>query len=175
MIRSQRLGNSPKEQMPVRIPCECGKETQAEEKKANTRKGPWLIHFFARTNDVVPGRDFLLSCPDKVRATMLAALKAVAEAPPPAFSGGGYWEAMHQEMAGYYEVRVDGPQREHFRLFCVLVRDEDGSLQLGGPSLVILGGKSKAFRTVLSSKDYADIRVLGDEFSSTTPRSVERP
>ena len=106
---------------------------------------------------------------------MLAALKAVADAPPPSFSGGGYWEAMHGDMAGYYEVRVDGPKRKHFRLFCVLERDDGGSLQLGGPSIVILGGKSKAFRTRLSSKDYASVRAAGAEFASTTPRSVEWP
>ena len=47
---------------------------------------------------------------------------AVAAAPPPAFSGGGKWEAMHGEMSGFFEVRVDGPQRHHYRLFCVLER-----------------------------------------------------
>jgi len=31
---------------------------------------------------------------------MVAVLSAVADAPPPAFSGGGKWEAMHDEMAG---------------------------------------------------------------------------
>jgi len=30
-------------------------------------------------------------------------------APPPRFSGGGKWEAMHGDMAGYYEVRATGP------------------------------------------------------------------
>ena len=30
------------------------------------------------------------------------------------------WEAMHGEMGGYYEIRVTGPGREHFRLFCRL-------------------------------------------------------
>jgi hypothetical protein len=47
-------------------------------------------------------------------------LDAVAEAPPPAYSGGGKWEAMHGSMGGYYECRVTGPAREQFRLFCVL-------------------------------------------------------
>jgi hypothetical protein len=41
-------------------------------------------------------------------------LDAVAAAPPPAFSGGGKWEAMRGKMAGYYEVRAIGPGREHF-------------------------------------------------------------
>jgi hypothetical protein len=54
---------------------------------------------------------------------MVAVLHAVRDAPPPAFSGGGKWEAMHDEMAGFYEVRVDGPQRRHYRLFCLLEQD----------------------------------------------------
>ena len=31
-------------------------------------------------------------------------------------------DACGQDMSGYYEVRADGPQRKHFRLFCVLER-----------------------------------------------------
>lgn len=102
---------------------------------------------------------------------LVAVLKAVADAPPPQFSGGGKWEAMHGEMAGYYEVRVDGPDRHHFRLFCVLDRD-GAAVGLGGPSLVIITGKDKPFRTVLSTRDYADVRRLGTEFRSRRPRSV---
>lgn len=41
-----------------------------------------------------PGRAALNSYPAKVRATMRAALVAVASAPPKRFAGGGYWEAM---------------------------------------------------------------------------------
>ncbi|HJX54944.1 MAG TPA: hypothetical protein VJ801_19445 [Polyangia bacterium] len=51
---------------------------------------------------------------------IVAVVKAVADAPPPAFSGGGKWEAMHGDMSGFYEVRVDGPKRRHYRLFCIL-------------------------------------------------------
>ena len=104
---------------------------------------------------------------------MVAVLRAVAAAPPPAFSGGGYWEAMHDEMKGWFEVRVDGPNRHHFRLFCLLERD-GARLGLGGPSVVIITGKDKAFKTVLSAADYAEVRALGDEFCSRTPRSIER-
>jgi hypothetical protein len=137
----------------------------------------WLIHFFKRDGrddptQSVPGRSFLLACPDKVRQTMLAVLQAVAAAPPPAFSGGGYWEAMHGEMTGFFEVRVDGPSRRHFRLFCLLERD-GANLGLGGPSLVIITGKDKPFRTVLSRADYAEVRALGAEFRSRVPRIVD--
>jgi len=151
-------------------------------KKRSTPPAPlplkWRVHFFERypTDDpkrTVPGREFLESCPEKVRAMMLAVVKAVADAPPPMFSGGGKWEAMHDEMKGFYEVRVDGPKRHHYRLFCILEQD-DAHLGLGGPSLVIIGGKDKPFRTVLSSRDYQEIRKLGDEYRSRVPRSVAR-
>ncbi len=119
----------------------------------------------------VPARDFLLACPEKVRAMMLAVVKAVADSPPPMFSGGGKWEAMHGEMGGWYEVRVDGPNRHHYRLFCVLERN-GRSVGLGGPAVVLICGKEKPFRTVLSAGDYAAVRALGAEYHTRTPRSV---
>jgi hypothetical protein len=102
---------------------------------------------------------------------MLAVLKAVAEAPPPAFSGGGKWEAMHGDMGGFYEVRVDGPQRHHYRLFCLLEQSGD-DLGLGGPSIVIITGKHKPFRTVLSKHEYSEVKRLGEEYRRRKPRSV---
>lgn len=77
------------------------------------RPEPWLIHFFQRDArddkaETVPAIDFLDQVPTKVRAEMQAVLEAVAEAPPPAFSGGGKWEVMRDDMAGFYEVRVRG-------------------------------------------------------------------
>jgi hypothetical protein len=104
---------------------------------------------------------------------MAAVLKAVADAPPNAFAGGGYWEAMHGTMAGYYEVRVDGRDRRHYRLFCVLER-EGKQLGLGGPSIVVLTGMEKPFRTTFADRDYARVRQLGDEYRSRVPRSVLR-
>jgi hypothetical protein len=101
-------------------------------------------------------------------------LKAVAEAPPPQFSGGGMWEAMHGEMTGYYEVRVDGPGRRHYRLFCLLER-QGAATGLGGPSIVILTGKVKPFGTKLASRDYREVRALGDEYLTRVPRHIARP
>jgi Txe/YoeB family toxin of Txe-Axe toxin-antitoxin module len=108
-------------------------------------------------------------CP--VAARIAAVLEAVAEAPPNAFAGGGYWEAMHGTMGGYYEVRVDGRDRRHYRLFCVLER-EGTQLGLGGPSIVVLAGMEKPFRTTFTERDYARVRQLGDEYRSRVPRSV---
>src|SRR6185295_2264835 len=111
----------------------------------------WFIEFFRDASqgssaESVPARGFLDGCPESVRRKFLAVLDAVAAAPPPAFRGGGYWEAMHGEMAGYYEIRIDGPQRRHYRLFCLL--ENPGEVAgLKGPSLIVLCGMEKAFRT----------------------------
>jgi hypothetical protein len=109
---------------------------------------PYNIVYFRRHADddpgqAIPGREFLRRCPPKVRATMVAVLTQVAAAPPHRFAGGGYWEAMHAHMAGYFEVRVDGPGRHHYRLFCLL----DTAAQGLGPLLVIITGADKPFRT----------------------------
>lgn len=74
-------------------------------------------------------------------------------------------------MAGYYEVRVDGRDRRHHRLFCVLERDGT-RVGLGGPSVVVIAGMDKAFRTTFNERDYARVRQLGDEYRSRLPRSV---
>jgi hypothetical protein len=57
-------------------------------------------------------------------------------------------------------------------MFCVLERD-GAKVGLGGPSLVLITGKDKPFRTVLSATDYAEVQSLGREFFSCTPRSIE--
>ena len=120
-------------------------------------------------NQDEPGREALESYPSKVRATMRAALIAVASAPPKRFAGGGYWEAMKGDMTGWFELRVDGPGRHHYRLFCVL----DYAAQGGDkPLLVVIDGRDKAFRTTLTDADYAAVRRLGDEYRARNPRSL---
>lgn len=121
----------------------------------------WLIHFFQRHADDDPARttsttEFLDTLPDKVAAV----LEAVAAAPPSAFSGGGKWEAMHDDMAGMYEVRVQGAGANH-RLFCLLERNAD---DLGGPAIVCLDGLTKPVRSPASPRDYRRIRQYADEF-----------
>lgn len=139
-----------------------------------TASGPWFIEFLQDPeSNSVPARAFLESCPQSVADKFAAVLKAVAEAPPPAFRGGGYWEAMHGDMAGYYEIRIDGPQRRHYRLFCVLENPGTG-VGLKGPSLVVLCGMEKPFRTTFSKRDYARVRDLGERFRSSVPRSIGR-
>lgn len=132
------------------------------------------IVFFQRHEDDdpdqrAPGREALDSYPAGVRAKMRAALVAVASAPPKRFAGGGYWEAMKGDMSGWFEVRMDGPGRHHYRLFCLLdyeAKDEDK------PLLVVVDGRDKPFRTTLSDADYAAVRRLGVEYRKRNPRSV---
>jgi hypothetical protein len=118
----------------------------------------------------VPGRAFLNACPTSVRAKFRAVLIAVAAAPPKRFAGGGYWEAMKGDMKGWFEVRADGPQRHHYRLFCRLDYDAKERSQ---PLLVVVDGRDKPFRTQLSAVDYAAVRALGDEYFARNPRSVQ--
>lgn len=67
---------------------------------------------------------------------------------------------MHEDMAGFYEVRVQGGGSNH-RLFCLLDRNAD---DLGGPSLICLDGLSKPKRSAASPHDYRRVRQYADEF-----------
>lgn len=135
----------------------------------------WDIVFYASADGSVPGADFLDGCPAKVRGTLLAVLDAVAAAPPPAFSGGGKWEAMHGGMGGYYEIRVTGPGREQFRLFCLLENADKRSLAARGltrPAIAVIVGLRKKTGTVFKERDYAKVRELGDEHTAQMPRRI---
>ncbi|MDQ0577195.1 hypothetical protein [Agromyces albus] len=116
-----------------------------------------------------PGYAQLRSWPFGVRSQAMAVLAAVAAAPPKRFSGGGYWEAMHGEMTGWHEIRVDGPGRTHHRLFCLLDYEAIGKEK---PLLVVIDGRVKPFMTELASDDYAEVRMLGKEYWSRNPRSL---
>ncbi len=135
---------------------------------------PWLIHFFQRAarDDparAVPAIEFLDSLPIKTRAEIHAVLDAVAAAPPPAFSGGGKWEVMHDDMAGFYEVRGRGADRHNHRLFCILEREAE---DLGGPSIVVIDGLSKPLRQAANPRDYS--RALAYRAEFRTHRGVLR-
>ncbi|MGH2865667.1 MAG: hypothetical protein ACRDJX_10530 [Solirubrobacteraceae bacterium] len=102
-------------------------------------------------------------------------LDAVAAAPPPAFSGGGKWEAMHGDMGGYYEIRVSGPGREQFRLFCLLENADERTLTARGlrrPAIAVMAGMRKKTRTVFSERHYTKIRRLGSDHAAQTPRRI---
>ena len=116
----------------------------------------WSIVYYAARDRSAPAVDFLDGCPVKVAANLLAVLDAVAEAPPPQYSGGGKWEAMHGSMGGFYEVRATGPQREQFRLFCLLENAEPYELArrgLDGPAIAVVAGLRKPWRTTFGERD----------------------
>ena len=67
-------------------------------------------------------------------------------APPPRFSGGGKWEAMHGTMGGWYEIRLTGPGREQLWLFCLLengTSDELARRWLPRPAIAVITGMRK--------------------------------
>jgi hypothetical protein len=118
---------------------------------------------------------FLDACPVKVEANLLAVLDAVAEAPPPQFSGGGKWEAMHGAMGGYFEVRATGPKREQFRPFCILDNADETELArrgLQGPAIAVITGMRKPWRTTFAEADYRHVRNMGDVYRASYPRRI---
>lgn len=135
----------------------------------------WDVVFYRASDHTVPVDDFLDGCPVHVRARLMAILDAVAEAPPPQFSGGGQWEAMHGDMGGYFEARAQGPKREQFRLFCILENAALGELRkrgLPGPTIAVITGLRKPWMTTFSTDDYAGVRTLGDDYLATVPRRI---
>ena len=106
---------------------------------------------------------------------MVAVLDAVAEAPPPQFSGGGKWEAMRGSMGGYYKVRATGPNREQFRLFYILENADDVELARRGlprPAIAVVTGMREPWRTVFTEADYRRVRDMGDAYRASYPRRI---
>lgn len=139
------------------------------------RTPPWDVIYCQASDGGVPALEFLDGCPGKLEGEFTAVLDAVAAAPPPQFSGGGKWEAMHGEMTGYHEIRLTGPGREQFRLFCLLENASDDELRnrgLAKPAIVVLDGRRKPWRTTLSAADYRAVKKLGDEHKRQYPRRI---
>lgn len=135
----------------------------------------WDIVYYKALDGGVPAVDFIDGCPTKVAANLLAVLDAVADAPPPQYSGGGKWEAMHGTMGGYYEVRASGPRREQFRLFCLLENADEAELRrrgLPGPAIAVLTGMRKPWRTAFTEREYRAVRALGDDHKANLPRRI---
>lgn len=136
----------------------------------------WGVVYYRTADGRVPADEFLDRCPDKVEATILAVLEAVRRAPPPAFSGGGKWEAMHGKMGGYYEIRVTGPGRRQYRLFCRLDNGSPAELSERGfsePQIAVITGMVKPSGRVFSDAEYRrHVRTLGDDYVRSSPRRI---
>jgi hypothetical protein len=154
------------------------RDQQATDRRSGSgrpRRAPWTVVYFKASQGTVPALVFLDECPLTLDAQFTAVLDAVAAAPPPQFSGGGKWEAMHGDMGGYYEIRLTGPGREQFRLFCLLENGTDEELArrgLRGPAITVITGMRKPWRTVFSDLDYKHVRELGNEHRQNYPRSI---
>jgi len=135
----------------------------------------WGVVYYMTNAGKVPAEEFLDSCPAKVDARFAAVLDAVRHAPPPRFSGGGYWEAMHGDMGGYYEIRLTGPGRRQYRLFCVLDNGSPEELRKRGfaqPQIAVITGMVKESGTRFTNRDYARVRKLGSEYLGQLPRRI---
>lgn len=140
-------------------------------------EGPmeWGIVYVETNDGKVPAEEFLDACPPKLEARFSAVLEAVRLAPPPRFSGGGYWEAMHGDMGDYYEIRLTGPGRRQYRLFCVLDNANADGLKKRGferPQIAAITGMAKDSGTTFSDRDYAKVRRLGREYNAGFPRRI---
>ncbi len=143
--------------------------------RASGERVPWAVIYYQAPDGTVPVLEFLNGCPGKIDAEFTAVLDAVAAAPPPQFSGGGKWEAMHGAMSGWHEIRLTGPSREQFRLFCLLenaTADELARRGLPKPAITVITGMRKPWRTTFSDQDYKSVRDLGDEHRRNYPRRI---
>ena len=138
---------------------------------------PCGVVYYKDPDGNVPALEFLDSCPPKVAALIAAVLDAVRHAPPPQFSGGGKWEAMHGSMGGYYEIRATAPGRRHYRLFCRLDNGTPEQLAERGfdrPQIVLINGMVKANATMFTDREYrGNVRDLGNEYLATLPRRID--
>lgn len=136
---------------------------------------PLDIVYYRAPDGKFPALDFLEACPGTIDAQFAAVLDAVAAAPPPRFSGGGKWEAMHGGMGGWYEIRLTGPGREQFRLFCLLENGTQEELARRGlhrPAIAVITGRRKPSGTTFSEREYQGVRDLGDEHRQNYPRRI---
>ncbi len=135
----------------------------------------WGVVYFKAADGRIPAENFLEDCPAKVEARFYAVLEAVRTAPPPQFSGGGYWEAMHGDMGGVYEIRLTGPGRRQFRLFCLLDNADAEGLEKRGfdrPQIAVITGMVKNSGERFSDRDYGKVRKLGDDYMAHLPRRI---
>lgn len=136
----------------------------------------WGIVYYRSESGEAPAEEFFNTLPSKIAARFDVVLDTIRDAPPPRFGGGGFWEAMHGTMNGYYEIRITGPGRVQHRLFCILDNaDEDGLAERGfdEPQIAVINGMSKKSGERFTDGEYKRaVRDLGDDYLATLPRRV---
>ena len=78
-------------------------------------------------------------------------------------------------MGGWYEIRLTGPGREQFRLFCLLENGTGKELARRGlprPAIAVITGMRKPWRTVFAERDHQRVRELGAEHRGNYPRRI---
>jgi hypothetical protein len=131
------------------------------------RDDPYDVALYVAADGSRPVELFLDGCPASVQNRVSAVVVAMAEAPPHRFAGGGMWEAMHGDMKGWHEIRVDH-QRRHYRVFCLL----DTKAQGRGPLLVMVDGRDKPRGTTIPDREYGQVRALGERYFAMQPRPI---
>jgi hypothetical protein len=82
---------------------------------------------------------------------------------------------MHGDMGGYYEIRLTGPGRRQYRLFCILDNGSAEELSERGfdrPQIAVLTGMVKGAGTRFLKRDYVKVRKLGTEYLRQIPRRI---
>lgn len=128
------------------------------------------IDFYVAPDGSIPARDFLNSCPPKVKIKIQAHAVQIATAPPKNFSGGGKWEAMHAPMTGWFEIRIQGVgDGMLYRIFCILDYEAN---EVGKPLMIMVDGRRKRKGTTIPESEYLKIKKLGTEYFSNSPRRL---
>ena len=133
------------------------------------------VVYYRTPNDEVPAEDFLDSCPSKVEATILAVLGPSGRA-----SAGLQWRRQvggnARRHARRLQIRVTGPGRKHYRLFCVVDNGSPEELAARGfrePQIAAINGMVKDHMTEFSDSEYrTNVRKLGDDYLTTFPRRI---
>lgn len=82
---------------------------------------------------------------------------------------------MHGDMTGWHEIRLTGPGREQFRLFCLLENGTDEELikrGLAKPAIAVITGMRKKSGELFADRDYAKVRRLGEDHKRKYPRRI---
>jgi hypothetical protein len=78
-------------------------------------------------------------------------------------------------MGGHYEIRLTGPSRRQYRLFCILDNGSSKELRERGfaqPQIAVITGMVKDSGTRFTNRDYARVRKLGREYLDQIPRRI---
>ena len=92
------------------------------------------------------------------RAKFSAIVTAVCNAPTGSFSGGGYWQALHGELRGLFEIRFQGKSPWLYRFFCAVNSRE--------ACLYIFAGARKKKGEKLTTRTYAEVLSLAEELTN---------